>query len=62
MAKGSATATGPGPLGLKLKPTGKAKKALRKHGKLKATATIEYTPTGGAKSSTTTKVTFKLKD
>ena len=60
VAKGSATATAAGPVTLKLKPTGKAKKALKK-GKLKAKATIEFTPTGGTKSSVTQNVTFKLK-
>jgi len=44
-------------LTLKLTKTGKAK--LRKAGKVKATAKVSYTPTGGDTASQSVKVTFK---
>ncbi len=52
-AKGAETVT----LTLKLTKTGKAK--LKKAGKVKATATIGYTPTGGDRATQNVKVTFK---
>jgi hypothetical protein len=42
-----------------LAPTASAKKTLAKHGKLRATITITYTPTSGRPTSITRTVTFR---
>lgn len=61
IAKKRVTVTRAGIVKVVLKPGKAAKKYLRKHGKLKATVKITYTPTGGTPKTVTDKVTFKLK-
>ena len=55
--------TAAGPVKLVLKPKGKAKKLLRRRGKLKATVTLSFMPSDGAAkpAATKKKVTFKRK-
>jgi len=48
-----------GSVKLKLKPTKRAKKKLKKKGKVKPTAEVVYTPTGGDPASQTAKVKLK---
>lgn len=50
-----------GTYNLTLKPSGAAKKELRKKGKLRTTLKLTFTPNGGEAKTTTTGVTLKLK-
>ena len=55
----AASASAPGDVALKVKPTGKLKKKLKKNGKAKTSVTVSFTPTAGAAS--TQDVTVELK-
>jgi hypothetical protein len=57
----SAVATQAGVVKLTLTPTGSAKKILRKKGKLRFTAQVTFTPTGGTPATQTLKGTLILK-
>jgi lysophospholipase L1-like esterase len=48
-----------GRVNLKIKPSRRARAALKKSGKLKITAKVAYTPTGGSPRTTTRKLTLK---
>lgn len=50
-----------GPVKLKIKPTKRGKKILRKKHKLKVKLAITFTPTGGTPNTEVTKITIKQK-
>jgi hypothetical protein len=50
-----------GRISVTLAPTGEAKRMLSRQGKLKATLTITYTPTGGTARSVDRTVTFRMR-
>jgi hypothetical protein len=54
---GSATSTGPGTVTLTIRPTGQAKRALKKAKRLSVGVSITYTPTGGKPNTKTASIT-----
>ena len=61
VGKVTLTAGKAGTYNLTLKPSGAAKKVLRKKGKLKVNLQVTFTPTGGTANTTKSVVTLKFK-